>query len=222
MNTVITGANRGLGLEFARQCRDRGDTVFAGCRDPQSAGDLNALAGDRLRVVRLDVADGDSVREAAAAVGGPVGLLVNNAGVYGTHRDAPQTVADTSAETFEDVYRVNVVGPLRVTQAFAGRLTAESVVLNVSSGYGSIENAGGDWPAAYCCSKAALNMLSRIAAAELSCRVVPISPGWVRTDMGGPGADLSPRESVAGMLRAAADPDASGRFLRYDGDTVPW
>ena len=221
MRIVVTGSNRGLGLEFVRQCLGRGDTVLACCREPHAADELNALARESLTVLPLDVANADSAATLTEAVGGPVDLLVNNAGIYG---EEPQTVAAADPERLMRVLRVNVAGPLAVLKALTPHLQAGSKVLNMSSGYGSIANAAGGWPMDYCCSKAALNMLTRIDATELPGPVVCMSPGWVRTDMGGENADLSPEESVRGMLRVMDTVTAaeSGTFRRYDGSSVPW
>ena len=222
MQTLITGANRGLGLEFARQCLDRGDRVLACCRS--RSGELDALAGDRLSVVDLDVGDAASVAAVSGRFEGKLDLLVNNAGIYGGDRDEPQAVGDADPEVMAEVYRVNVIGPALLLKTLGGRLADGAKVANISSGYGSVENAGGDWPVQYCCSKAALNMLSRIAGQNLTATVVSMSPGWVRTDMGGPNATLSPEESVGQML-ATIDrlgPSDSGGYFGPGGEALPF
>ena len=220
--TLITGANRGLGLEFARQSVAAGDTVYAGCRHPSDADDLNAIDSDRLHVLTLDVADDASIATAIDQVTGPIDRFINNAGIYGGD---DQAVDKLDSQIAADVYRVNVIGPLMLLQAAASRLAADARVLTVSSGYGSIEQSGGGWPIMYCCSKAAVNMFSAIIGQAWPDRVVvAISPGWVRTDMGGDDADLAPEESVRGMLETLSKltPADSGGFFDYRGERKPW
>lgn len=227
MRAVVTGANRGIGLELARQLLARGDEVHAAVREPDRAADLRALGdGDRLRVHRLDQLEPDSVRELAAALAGaPVDLLVNNAGVYGGTR---QHLPDIDFEDAVRTYRVNAIGPLRVTLALLANLkAARGKVIHVTSGMGSItDNKSGAFYA-YRMSKAALNMMSRSLAVDLRGAGVAsavINPGWVKTDMGGPGAPTPVEESVRGMLREidAFAIEDSGAFLDWKGRPYPW
>jgi len=236
---VVTGANRGLGLEFTRQLLAAGDEVVATARHPKTADELNKLvstSGGRGTVVRLDVADPDEVAAAALHVGERfegVDLLLNNAGVWSApgqpERLSAGALADLRPEPVLDVLRTNAVGPLLVTQALAAPLAAagRSVVVNLTSGLGSLAGATGRGNIAYGMSKAALNMATRHLAAELARQwtvVVAMSPGWVATDMGGPGAALEPPESVRGMLNVVdgLTPAQSGSFLDHTGATVPW
>ena len=221
----ITGANRGLGLEFVKQLSARGDTVYAACRKPDDADDLNALAGDKVRVVKLDVDDPATVHSAADAVEGELDLLINNAGIFGPET-AEQSLSGFDADEAMKVYRTNVAGPLLVTRALADKMASPSKAVSISSGYGSIANAG-DWPLFYCCSKAALNMAGKILADVLRSRnitVASLSPGWVQTDMGGQNATLTPEESIRGMLQVidGLKPEDSGRFLNHKGDELPY
>jgi NAD(P)-dependent dehydrogenase (short-subunit alcohol dehydrogenase family) len=236
---VITGANRGLGLEMARQLLARGDEVVATAREPKAAADLTKLttgSGGRGSVVRLDVADSDTAAAAALQIGErfeAVDLLFNNAGIWSV-AGQPEGVSagaldELRPEPVLEVLRVNAVGPLLVTQALAPLLSAASraVVVNLSSGLGSIAGATRRGNVAYGMSKAALNMLTRHLAAELAGQgtvVVAMSPGWVATDMGGPQATLRPAESVRGILNAvdALTPVQSGAFLDHTGATLPW
>ncbi len=228
MRAVVTGANRGIGLELARQLLARGDQVDAAVREPERAGDLRALGdgGDRLRVHRLDQLEPDSVRELAAGLGGePVDLLVNNAGVYGGTR---QHLPDIDFEDAVRTYRVNALGPLRVTLALLPNLkAARGKVIHLTSGMGSIaDNKSGAFYA-YRMSKAALNMMSRSLAVDLRGAGVAsavINPGWVKTDMGGPGAPTPVEESVRGILREidAFTLESSGAFLDWKGRPYPW
>ena len=239
---VVTGANRGLGLEFARQLAAAGDEVVATARHPKTADDLNKLAstsGGRVSVVRLDIGDPSDLEAAALHVGerfDAVDVLINNAGIWMApdqpDRASSGPLADLRPDAVTEVLRINAVGPLAVTQALAPLLAAagEAVVLNISSWLGSLEGAarqGARSNLAYGMSKAALNMLTLRLAAELAAQgtiVVSMSPGWVATDMGGPSAPLEPPESVKGMLNVldALTPAQSGTFLDHAGAVMPW
>jgi NAD(P)-dependent dehydrogenase (short-subunit alcohol dehydrogenase family) len=236
---VVTGANRGLGLEFTRQLAASGDEVVATARHPKTADELNKLAttsGGRVTVVRLDVGDPADLEAAALHIGerfDAVDVLINNAGIW-TAPDLPDRassgpLADLRPDAVTEVLRINAVAPLVVTQALAQRLAAarRAVVVNLSSGLGSLQGATRRGNLAYGMSKAALNMLTRQLAAELAGQgtiVVSMSPGWVATDMGGPSAPLEPPESVKGMLNVvdALTPAQSGSFLDHAGAVLPW
>ncbi|MFO7609878.1 MAG: SDR family oxidoreductase [Candidatus Krumholzibacteriia bacterium] len=220
---LVTGANRGLGLEFARQLTGAGATVIGTARDPAAAGELAALGA---RVEPLDVTDAASVATLARSLQGvKLDALLNNAGYFG-HRGG---IAELDPETARREFEVNALGPLRVTRALLPnlRLGTAKLVMNVSSGMGSLEGAGSGGAAGYRASKAALNMLTVVLAAELKDEgfvCVAMSPGWVRTDMGGSGASLAPAESVAGILAVLGGlgPQDTGRFLNHDGTELPW
>jgi NAD(P)-dependent dehydrogenase (short-subunit alcohol dehydrogenase family) len=223
-NTVlITGANRGLGLEFARQYAAAGWTVIATARNPADAADLNALG---VRVMALDVADQDSVNGLVRALGAtPVDLLINNAGIF----PRVGTLAETDFDDVARTYSVNTIGPMRVTRALLPNLRKGGMktVVSITSGLGSItDNTSGRFYG-YRESKAALNMFTRSLAAELrdeGFTCVVISPGWVQTDMGGPNANLTPEESITGMRAVIArlKPADTGTFWNYNGETIPW
>jgi NAD(P)-dependent dehydrogenase (short-subunit alcohol dehydrogenase family) len=236
---VVTGANRGLGLELTRQLLAAGNEVVAAARQPKKAEELHKVvsrSGGRGTVVRLDVGDPAEVAAAARQIGerfAAVDLLVNNAGIWSApgepDRASAGGLADLRPEAVLEVLRVNAVGPILVTQALAPILAASgrAVVVNLSSGLGSLAGVGSRGNVAYGMSKAALNMLTRHLAAELRPEgtiVVAVSPGWVSTDMGGPGAPLGPPESVQGILNVidALTPAQSGCFLDHTGATVPW
>jgi NAD(P)-dependent dehydrogenase (short-subunit alcohol dehydrogenase family) len=220
---VVTGANRGIGLELARQLSSRGDTVIGTARDPESASDLVELG---VRVEALDVESPKSIAAFAKKLkGAPVDLLVHNAaaGVAGP------AVENVTAEEVETHFRVNALGPLGLTQALLPNLRAgeRKLVVAISSALGSIgQNSTGGW-VAYRISKAALHQVMRTLSAELSkegLSFVLISPGWVRTRMGGQDAPLSPEESVRGMLKVIdrLTPRDTGKFLNERGREVPW
>jgi NAD(P)-dependent dehydrogenase (short-subunit alcohol dehydrogenase family) len=220
---LVTGANRGIGLAFARHLSKRGDHVIATCRQPEKARDLAKLS---VRVEQLDVADEKSIAALAGRIEGePLDVLINNAGVG----DAGPMFGRLSMTDLEEAFRVNAAGPVALAQALLPSLRAgkRRAIVNLSSGLGSIsENESGGW-IAYRASKAALNQLTRAVAAELKRErfvCIAISPGWVKTDMGGSGAPLSPDESVAAMLEVIdrLEPSDTGRFLDHRGKEVPW
>ena len=225
---LITGANRGLGLEFARQYHAAGWQVIATARQPDAASDLKALGG-RVRLVPLDVTKPESVAALAASLKEqPIDLLINNAGQgVGLDRDRPLT--DIDVKEFQRVLDVNTLGPVRVTQALMPNLRAGQgkMIVGISSGLGSIgENREGGFYG-YRESKAALGMFLRSLAAELKKEgfvCVAMIPGWVKTDMGGPNAPLTPEESVAGMRKVldGLKPENTGQFWSYKGTQVPW
>jgi len=231
-NALVTGANRGLGLEFVRQLLLAGDHVVAACRQPGRANALNALAGEhpgRLHVLPLDVAASRShaelARELPLVLGadGRVDLLVNNAGVL----HSGERFGFLTPANFEDSFRVNALGPLLLAQALAPRLADGARVVNLSSELGSIATTTRFGTPSYNMSKAAQNMATALLARALAERgivVAALHPGWVRTDMGGEGASLAPADAVAALLRVVGgltDED-SGRFLDWRGRPVPW
>ncbi|WP_257448327.1 SDR family oxidoreductase [Archangium lipolyticum] len=226
MKIVITGANRGIGLELVRQYLARGDSVHAGVRTPESAGELAALvepSGGRLRISACDVALETSVRAFADSVNGPVDLLINNAGMRNRPDDLDQL--EDAARTFE----VNALGPLRVTRALLPMLRRArgAKIANISSGLGSIHDNTTGGAYGYRMSKAALNMASRSLAQDLRGEgivTVVLSPGWVQTDMGGTDAPTPVAESVAGLLSLIdrLTPEDSGSFFGFRGERIAW
>lgn len=230
MSTVlVTGANRGLGLEFARQYSADGARVFACCRDPKAAKDLNALAKDsngRVTVHAVNVADDKSVLQLKADIGSaPIDILINNAGIYGPENQSTEKM-DYAGWT--DTLAINSMGPLRMVQSFRPNLKAgdEKKVITITSGMGSIAETSGGY-IAYRSSKAAVNMVMRVLSLELKpdgIICVPIHPGWVQTDMGGSSAPLTPSTSISRMRKIIAGlrPKDSGRFLSQDEREIPW
>ncbi|HEY5972862.1 MAG TPA: SDR family oxidoreductase [Pseudoxanthomonas sp.] len=228
---LVTGANRGLGLEFVRQLLARGDRVIAACRHPGKATALSTLASEypgRIHVVPLDVADPKShaalVHELPLLTDGePLDLLVNNAGVLrGGERYGTVQAGDLEAS-----FRTHALGPFLLTQALSAQLADGARVANISSEVGSIALRQEFRTPSYAIGKAAQNMATSLLAQALAPRgivVVALHPGWVRTDMGGEQASLSPRESVAGLLRVIDGLSAqdSGAFLDWQGQTLPW
>jgi len=230
--SLVTGANRGLGLEFVRQLLARGDRVVATCRHPGKATALNALAGEhpgRLHVLPLDVADPRAIAELQRELllladdGDRLDLLVNGAGVL----HSGERFGSVSAINLDDSFRTNAMGPFLLTQALAPRLADGASVANITSQLGSIANTTRFGTPSYDISKAAQNMATALLAAALRERgivVIALHPGWVQTDMGGAGATVTPQDSVAGLLRVIGGlkPADSGRFLDWRGASLPW
>lgn len=222
---LVTGANRGLGLEFAKQLSARGDTVIGTSRSIEKAGALRDL-GARCRVVALDVTDPGSIAGLGERVGaGAIDVLINNAGVSSTSK----SVGQLDAAEMQRVFMVNSVAPLLVTGVLLPQLRSGrgKLIVQITSQLGSIANNTGGSTYAYRGSKAALNQMNKCLANELGpegFRCVAVHPGWVRTDMGGPSAHLSPEESVRAMLKTidGAEARMNGAFVNYDGGVLPW
>lgn len=222
-SVLVTGASRGLGLEFARQYAADGHRVHACVRHPEQAADLRALRAryPMVSVHALVVGDRRSVEALARDLSDqPIDILINNAGVTGP--DA-QDFGETDDAAWLDVMKVNALGALQVCEAFVSHVERGSrkLMAAITSGMGSIADAtGGSY--AYRCSKAALNMILRCMAADLrSSGVIALSvnPGWVRTEMGGVSARLSPEQSVTSLRRIfeRVRLEDSGKFLNWNG-----
>lgn len=228
-HALVTGANRGIGLECVRQLLARGDRVVATCRQPGKATALNTLAGEypgRLRVLPLDVAREKSraelVRE-LPLVCERLDLLVNNAGVL----HSGERFGQLSQALLEDSLAVNALGPLLVTEALAPTLADGARVANISSMMSSLATRHEFRSPGYCMGKAAQNMATVQLAHALRSRgivVLALCPGWVQTDMGGDGAQITATQSVEGLLRVidAAGIDDSGRFIDWRGEAMAW
>lgn len=228
-NVLITGANRGIGLALANLYARRGDTVFACCRTPREAQQLQALARSHpVEVVPLDVSDGDSVAALAIRLGDtPIDTLINNAGVSGGP-SARQTATSMDFTAWARALDVNTLGPVRVMQALLPALkrSQSPKVMNITSQLGAI-SLDTPFSLAYCSSKAALNKFMRLAAIELKSSNIAVGlihPGWVKTDMGGPGAANTPEESAAGIADVIdrLSLTNTGGFWKWNGSRHEW
>lgn len=228
---LVTGANRGIGLELVRQCLARGGRVFAGCRNPQQAGDLqklSELAVPNLTLVRLDVTEEHSLDEARQLVSNQVealDLLFNNAAI----NLGDEFITGVTAQRLAETLRVNAIGPVLVAQRFFDLLRQGDApkLVNISSEAGSIGRMRHFRGYSYYGSKAALNMYTRSLALDPNLQgviVIAMHPGWVRTDMGGQMAPLSPQDSAKRILNVVdrLTPADSGKFFTYTGDEYPW
>lgn len=227
MPTVfVTGANRGLGLEFSRQYAADGWSVIATCRDLGDAGDLEALSGD-VQIHQLDVADFERVEALAAELDGvAIDVLANNAGVL---EPWPTPFGAVDYEGWQRALRINTMAPLKICECFADHVarSAKKKIAAVSSHLGSIGGNTGGGSYVYGSSKAALNAVMKSVSINLASRGICVAvfhPGWARTRMGGPGAAVDPVDSVTGMRKiiASLTPETTGRFYRYDGEELPW
>ena len=227
---LITGSSRGIGFELSKQYLERGDIVYATCRNPEAAMNLANLQtefGDQLRIAELDV---DQTKQAEALANllkenhTKLDTLIFNAGVL-----LPEGFGNWSEDAFLATLKTNLIGPALLAQTFAPLLKEGSKIVFVSSRIGSFAsriNLSGDQDS-YAISKSALNMLAARLAAKPEMEdklVVAISPGWVRTDMGGPQATLDVAESAEGIIKTieSLNSSQSGSFLSIEGEAIPW
>ena len=225
---LVTGANKGIGFEVARQLARKGFHVFLGARDEEAG----RAATEKLRnegeitLVKIDIANAESIARAVeefSRQADRLDTLVNNAGIL---LDEDKDILKISAETFEKTVRTNTLGPLLVSQAFVPLLEKSDTprIVNVSSGGGQLADGADGWAPAYCISKTALNgVTSQLAAALPKFAVNSVCPGWVRTDMGGANATRSVGEGASGIVWLAADAPQTetGKFWR-DRKAIPW
>jgi NAD(P)-dependent dehydrogenase (short-subunit alcohol dehydrogenase family) len=223
--TLITGIGRGIGQELARVLLHRGDRVIGTVRDPSKASaDLGGfIASGHLQLLALDVRDAGSIKGAARLVDEPLDVLVSNAGIIGPQR---QSTLDMDFEGFLDTLNVNTLGPLRVVQAFLPHLRRSrgAKIVTISSRMGSLSYAKSD-RIAYRASKAAVNKVMQGLATDLreeGIVAISVHPGWVRTEMGGSGADIPVQDSAAGLVRLidSITLEESGGFFDWQGEPV--
>ncbi|MFK7954817.1 MAG: SDR family oxidoreductase [Lysobacterales bacterium] len=232
---LITGANRGLGLEFVRQYLDRGWQVLATCRKPDQAASLKAVRQEHLtlRILPLDVADFSAVDELAEELdGSPIDVLLNNAGVFGpkpkAEKDLRQSLGHVDYSLWADIFQINTQAPVKLAEALLPNLLQgrHKKIVTISSTEGSIANAHAGLYA-YRTSKAAVNMATALLAGDLNDQqisVLSLNPGWVKTDMGGPQAELELAFSIQSMLKVIdqLSLSQSGQFLNFDGSALAW
>ena len=234
---LITGANRGIGLEHARQALEAGETVIGTCRKPAEAGELAALSekyGSSLRIEELDVSDDVSVSALVGRLQGtPIDILINNAGTAGDKSWSPdadkQSLGSIDYEQWRWILEVNLLGAMRVTEALMDNVATSELkqIVMISSDLASIARNTIGGSHLYRTSKAALNMLAKGVAADLADKdviVVALSPGWTQTDMGGPQAIWTTSQSVSKQREVIAGLtfSDSGKFYELQGSQVPW
>lgn len=224
---LVTGTNRGIGLEFVRQYLQDGWRVLATCRKPEAAKALNVLQDQypqRLRVEELNVTDWVAVKALGKIFKNEsIDLLINNAGLYG---DRSQSLGQTDVDDWLNVLAANTIAPLKVVEALLPCLAPGARIATLTSLMGSMADNGSGGNYVYRSSKAGLNAVIKSLSLDLEGRHICVlfHPGWVLTDMGGPGAMISVDTSVSGMrsLIEQLTPEHSGSFLRYDGKELPW
>ena len=224
---VITGANRGLGLEFCKQYLAEGYKVYACCRAPESAVELLKLkqeAGERLETVPLDVINSAQLTNLKYTLQGEsIDLLINNAGMYGERLP----FGEVNEQEWMQVLRVNTVAPLMVVQELADLMAADGKILLMTSKMGSVgdNTSGGSY--IYRSSKAALNAVGKSLSHDLAGKGISVAichPGWVVTDMGGSNALIDTQTSINGLRKVVDELtlESSGQFFNYDGSIIPW
>ncbi|MDX2165257.1 MAG: SDR family oxidoreductase [Gammaproteobacteria bacterium] len=224
MNTVlITGANKGIGREMVEQYHQEGWYVIACTRKP----DQLEHKDERLQILEIDVTQPEDIKKLSGVIKDlSIDILINNAGVWGP---SEQNVGSIDCESWLKAFKVNTIAPLLIAQTLLPQIAKSKlkIIANMSSTMGSInENtSGGDY--VYRSSKAALNMVTKTLSVDLKndgVTVISLHPGWVKTDMGGTGALLTPEESVKGIRKVLASVrlEDSGSFIRYDGNKASW
>ncbi|HSJ49074.1 MAG TPA: SDR family oxidoreductase [Gammaproteobacteria bacterium] len=226
---LVTGSNRGIGLEVVRQYAAAGWQVHACCRDPERATELHALATEnqKIHLHQLDVTDHGRMTSLARELEGhPIDILFNNAGVYGQD-DAE--FGNTDENLWLRAMRINVIAPMKMMETFIGHVTSSQykLIACLSSKMGSMADNGSGGSYVYRSSKAALNAVLKSAAIDLQdrgIRVAILHPGWVKTGMGGPHAEISTTESVTAMraILTRMKPEDTGTFYDIDGRVIPW
>ena len=226
---LITGSNRGIGLELARQYAQDGWRVFACCRSPDSADQLNALleSYEQLSIHQLDIADHQQIESLAKELKGQaLDILFNNAGIYGPNNASFGNIDETD---WLECLRINTIAPMKVTEAFIDNvlLGERKLIAAMSSKMGSMADNGSGGSYIYRSSKAALNAVMKSLSIDLSekgIKVAILHPGWVKTDMGGPNAEITVKQSVDNMRNNLNHMTLqnSGSFFEIDGSIIPW
>ena len=229
--TLITGANRGIGLEFSRQLAEDDWCVLACSRDLEKSDALNKLAAEypeQITLYALDVTDHGQIEKLSQTLANkPIDLLINNAGVFPDIND--RSFGQTDYDSWAHAFLVNTMAPLKMAEEFIDQVTQSSrkTIVTITSKMGSVADNGRGGSYIYRSSKSAVNMVIKSIAIDLKSNniiSVLLHPGWVRTDMGGPSGLISVEQSVSGMLsviRAVTSAD-SGKFIAYDGKIIPW
>lgn len=222
----ITGTNRGLGLEFVKQFLNRGEEVIATCRNPQDAAELNQLLDNpNIQIFPLDVGDHNAVQNLQQQlVEQPIDIFINNAGIWRSSQ-----LGNISIDEWMESFRINSIGPIKTIETFLPniKLGLEKKVISITSKMGSIDDntSGGSY--IYRSSKTALNSAMQSMHHDLKNHGIAtctLHPGWVRTDMGGPGGWIDVNESVSGMIKVIDNLTIknSGEYIDYDRKIIPW
>ncbi len=224
---LITGTNRGIGLEFVKQYAQDGWRVLACCREPEHATDLQVLAEayPNILILRLDVADFAQIDALALQLKDEkIDVLINNAGIYPDSR-----IGDAYTDDWLDAFKVNSMAPLKMAKAFTSHIAKSQLkkIATMSSKMGSIDDNTGGGSYIYRSSKVAANMVMKSLSIDLrtfGIAVVTLHPGWVLTEMGGPNALIDTKTSVTGLRKVIENLNLSttGQFIAYDGKAIKW
>jgi NAD(P)-dependent dehydrogenase (short-subunit alcohol dehydrogenase family) len=227
MTFLITGAGRGLGLEFTTQLLANKKNVVAWVRNPEKATDLKNLEAQytpHLKIQKVDITSAESIMTAVKELTTPIDVLINNAGVL---LDSGEKFMQLSMKKIEDTFAVNVLAPMQVAQQVVPLLqkSTSPVLVNISSKMGSIDDNSSGGYYAYRMSKTAVNMFTKSFSIDFpNIKTLCVHPGWVRTDMGGSNAAITPQESVTGLLKIIFEHQRykTGSFVNYSGTEIPW
>ena len=224
---LITGANRGIGLEFTKQYADDGWNVLACCRHPQSAMQLQALAkaNPNIKILGLDVADFAQIDALALQLKDtPIDLLINNAGVY-----PASSFGEVDYDDWLEGFKINSMAPLKMAEAFVQQITRSQLkkIATITSKMGSIDDNTSGASYSYRSSKCAVNMVMKSLSIDLrpyGISTITLHPGWVQTDMGGPNGLINVQTSVTGLRKQIADLNltTTGNFIAYNGQEINW
>ena len=221
-SVVVTGANRGIGFELAKQLLDSGFRVYATYRSEM--GGLSGINDRNLSIHQMDVRDPAAIEELSNSIDGKIDLLINNAGVADGRW---QSISEIDMQHALEVIEINSIAPVLITQKLLNQMSDDSTIVMMSSLMGSISDCMSGRSYAYRASKTALNMFSIAMKNELleaGISILILHPGWVATDMGGPNATVSPEQSVSGMIERIDEHNLSmsGRYVQYDGTPIEW
>lgn len=228
---LITGANRGIGLEFVKQYHSAGYQVIATTRNPLAQDELKIFgqANPDVKVISLDISDDKQLAGLASMLKDqPIDILISNAGYYGP-KDETSQFGQVDHQEWTKTFNINTIAPLKLIEAIHPNLIAgkEKKVAFLSSKMGSVADNGSGGSYIYRSSKAALNAVIKSLSVDLAkdkINVVSLHPGWVQTEMGGVNALIDTQTSVKGMIKIVTklNPKNSGEFIAYDGKKVPW
>ena len=230
MKILVTGASRGIGLEMVRYAMNKGWDVLACCRHPQRADNLLSMAqlsNGRVSVHIVDLAELATIQALAYELRHEkIDMLINNAGVYGSDSNS---FGEVDARDWSETFKVNTIAPMKMSEAFIEQLSIgqHKVIACLSSKMGSMSDNASGGSYIYRSSKAALNAVVKSMSIDLidkGVKCVALHPGWVKTDMGGPNAEITSKESVSNMFTTllSLKKEDSGRFIDIDGADIPW
>jgi len=226
---LITGCNRGIGLELTKHFSKANYKIHACCRTPETSGELQSLASSNSNITihKLDVSNHNEIEQLAKTLKGEaIDILLNNAGIYGK---TPASFGNIDYKNWEEVFKINTIAPMKMAESFIDNIVASDlkIIANISSKVGSIADNSSGGSYTYRSSKTALNMVTKSLSVDLADKgitAIALHPGWVKTDMGGPNALIDTKKSVSGLaaIILSTDLSKSGKFFNYDGSEISW